>query len=290
MRNKFVSNAIGRGVAILAVAAGAACAAGQLRADQKPAEFEGLDIVERINAEVPRGARFTDEFANPVTLARYFDGRRPVILTLNYFGCPMLCGEQLNGLLAVLKELKWTAGQEFVVLTVSFEPLEGPAAASAKKTAYLAEYGRPGAAGGWHFLTGPRESIRALTEAVGFPYRWNAERNEWMHSAALILLTPEGRVARYLGGITYDAQTLRMSLVEASQGKVGSLADQFFMWCFHWDPQTGKYAATARNIMTLGGLVTLLFLGGGLLLFWRREARRPVAVPAGDPPPTHAAA
>lgn len=269
------------------LACAAAPAFGQLRADQPPPESEGVEIIEKINAQIPLGLQFTDQHAAPVTLAKYFDGKRPVILTLNYYGCPMLCGEQLKGLLATLKELKWTAGNEFTILTVSFEPLEGPSLAFAKRQSYLAGYGRPEAAGGWHFLTGSRESIRALTETVGFGYKWNPERREWMHSAALILITPNGRVARYLGGLSYDPQTLRMSLVEASEGKVGSLADQFFMWCFHWDPKTGKYAAVAVNIMTMGGLVTMLVVGGGLWFFWRREVRRtvPAALPIVDSGP-----
>lgn len=256
-----------------------------------PKEAEGIQIEEKIDAALPLRARFVDEQGKEVELGDFFDGRRPVILTLNYYRCPMLCGAQLNGFLDALRQMKWTAGGQFRIVTVSFDPLEGPPLARAKKENYIREYGRPEATRGWHFLTGNVENIRALTQAVGFNYKWVPEREEWAHSAALILLTPDGRVARYLGGVAYDPNVLRLSLVEASEGRVGSLADQFFMWCFHYDPKLGRYTATAKNIMAMGGASTILVLGLVLLTYWRREWRRSRTAaatgpsqPSGSPP------
>lgn len=250
--------------------------------DKLPDEAAGIGITEKVGAQLPLDARFIDDAGNEIRLRDYFDGKHPVLLTLNYYSCPMLCGEQLKGLLEALKAMDWTPGKEFQILTVSFDPLEDARLAGLKKQNYIQELGRGDAALGWHFLTGRKTDIQNLTSTVGFAYRWVEERREWSHSAALILCTPDGKVARYLGGLYYDPKVLRLSLVEASRGKVGSLADQFFLWCFHYEPGAGKYTATVINIMRMGGLATLLLLSVGLLGFWRREARRRVASHASE--------
>ncbi|MEW6741669.1 MAG: SCO family protein [Planctomycetota bacterium] len=214
-----------------------------------------------------------------VHLRQYFDGSRPVLLNLGYYRCPMLCGLVLNALLDRLRELSWTPGQEFEIITVSIDPRESPSLAQLKKQSYLQAYGRPAAATGWHFLTGAEESIRILAETVGFGYHYIAERNEYAHPAVLMMLTPRGRVSRYLDGLDYSTQTLRLSLAEASEGKLGSPLDRLFLQCFYYDHEAGQYAPAARKIMTAGGLVTVVVLGLALTMFWRRESRRRRALP-----------
>jgi len=231
-------------------------------------------------AEVPIAAvsgvrkTFRDEDGREVRLGDFFRAGKPVILNLGYYGCPMLCGLVANGLVAGLKDLPWNAGQEFGVVTVSIDPNETPTLARLKKQSYLRELGRPVAAAGWHFLTGREADIRALTEAVGFGFRWNEERREFAHAAVLIVLTPQGTVSRYLYGIEFDARTLRLSLVEAAEGKVGSPLDRILLYCFHYDASERRYALAAVKLMRAGGLVTALAVTGALTLLWRREKRR----------------
>ncbi len=238
-----------------------------------PSELEGVGIDERLGNPLPLDVEFTDQTGAVVPLRKYFDGRRPVILTLNYYRCPMLCGLQLNGLLDALRELDWTAGENFQVLTVSFDPLETASLAQIKRTNYLKEYGRPQAAAGWHFLTGRQRSIDALLDATGFRIRFNPKTNEWMHAAALILCTPDGRVSRYLKDVRYEPRTLRLSLVEASEGKIGSTVDRFLLFCFHYDG-SGGYRLAAFNVARLTGLLTLIVLAAALAYFWRGERHR----------------
>jgi protein SCO1 len=197
-----------------------------------------------------------------------------VILTLNYYRCPMLCGLMLNGMLDAMKSMAWTAGQEYQVVTVSFDPAESAFLARAKKQSYLEEYARPPAAGGWHFLTGMEPSIKALTDAVGFGYKWNDEKKEWMHPAAIYICTPDGRISRYLYGVMFEPQTLRLSLVEAAAGKVGSTSDRFLLFCYHYDPRDGKYSLAVMNLVRGGGVLTTAALGIFLASLWRAERRR----------------
>ncbi len=171
-----------------------------------------------------------------MTLGKYFQPGRPVIVTLNYYECPMLCTVQLNELVRVLKDMPWTPGQQFEILTVSFNPRETSALARLKKQSYLKEYGRADAAAGWHFLTGKPESIRTLTETVGFQYHWDEATQQYVHVAAAIILTPQGRVSRYLTSIVYDPSTLRLALADANEGKYRSTVDEVLLYCFHYDP------------------------------------------------------
>jgi protein SCO1/2 len=247
---------------------------GQGRAEPPPKELEGVGVTEHLNAQIPLDLTFKDEDGRTVKLGDYFNRGRPVILTLNYYRCPMLCSLQLNGMVEGLKGLDWTPGKEFEIITVSFDPLETPELAKAKKRSYIGEYGRPGVSEGWHFLTGKKEEIKALTETVGFGYRWNEDRKEYMHAAVLNLCTPDGRVARYLYGVVFEPRTLRMALVESAEGEIGNTLDRFLLYCFHYDAEAGRYAPVARRVMTAGGALTIVLLGGFLSVFWLRDVRK----------------
>lgn len=244
------------------------------RSEPLPDELEGVGITERLEAQLPLELTFTDAEERTVALGQYFDGTRPVILNLGYYGCPMLCGLVANGMAEALQQLKWTPGDEFTIVTLSFNPEESPTLAGLKKANYLRELGRPGAAGGWHFLTGDETNIRKLTETAGFHYRWNEERQEYAHAACLVICTPDGRISRYLYGIQFDPQTVRLSLVEAAAGKVGSSFDRFLLFCFQYDATAGRYGPHALKLMQAGGATAILVLGGFLTRSWRRERRR----------------
>ena len=244
------------------------------RTEPLPEELEGVGITEHPNEPVPLDLEFLDEQGQTVKLGDFFDGRRPMVLTLNYYRCPMLCGLQLNGLIDALEQMSWTPGDEFDIVTISFDPLETPKLARLKKQSYIKAYGRPAAARGWHFLTGKPPSIEAITKAIGFQYKWVEERQQYAHVAAIYVCTPEGRLSRYLYGVIYDPRTLRLSLVEAAEGKIGSPLDQILLYCFHYDADARRYAPAAMNIMRAGGGLTAVLLGGTLVAFWVRDARK----------------
>jgi protein SCO1/2 len=244
------------------------------RTEPLPKRLETVDVKEHLDTALPRGVEFTDEHGKRVKLGDYFDGKVPVVLTLNYSSCPMLCSLQLGGLVNGLKQVDWTAGQEYRLVTVSIDPDETAATAKKTQARYLQQYGRPEAEGGWHFLTGKQESIHAVAKALGFSYAYNEKRDEYAHPAAIALATPNGKIARYLYGIEYAPKTLRLSLVESSEGKIGTTVDRILLYCFHYDSSDGRYAPFARNIMRLGGALTVLILGAVLALFWRAELRK----------------
>jgi protein SCO1/2 len=252
---------------------GAAPVSAQL-ADQVPPQLEEVGVEEHLDAKLPLHLEFRDSTGASVRLGDYFDGEKPVILTLNYYKCPMLCGLQLNGLLDGLMELSWTPGQEFELVTVSINPLETPELAADKKQNYLKRYGRPSAASGWHFLTGKGPEITQLAETLGFNYSYDRSTGEYAHAAVAFVITPEARVARYLYGIEYPPKRLRLALLEASEGEIGGALDQIILYCFHYDPSTRRYSPVAMNIMRLGAGATALVLGLSLGGFWVREARR----------------
>jgi protein SCO1 len=241
------------------------------RGEPLPPELEGVGITEHLGDRVPLDAAFVDETGQPVTLAAYLDGSRPVVLNLMYMGCPMLCGLVSNGLLEALQQIDHTAGNEFTIVSLSIDPSETPTLAKAKQNGYLREYGRPGAAQGWHFLTGEEAQIRRVTDAVGFGYRWNEKRQEFAHAAALIILTPDGTVSRYLYGIQFDPRTLKLSLVEAADGKTASTLDRFILFCFHYDAAAGRYGPAAANLMKASGVLAVIALGILILRLRRRE-------------------
>ena len=230
------------------------------RTEPGPEEMQAAGVEEKLGEQVPGDLRFRDSEGHDVTLADYFDNDRPIILNLGYFHCPMLCGMVTDALSASLTQLRWTPGDEFDVLTVSFDPAEGPIESAPAKERVIARLDRPEAAGGWHFLTGEQEAIDRLTEAVGFNYVWSERHQEWVHTAAIIVLMPDGRVARYLYGLGFEPETVRLSLVEASEGKAGSVMDQIFLYCFRFDDEVGAYTAVAMNMMRLGAVLTLLGL------------------------------
>ncbi len=223
----------------------------------KPPLLQNVGIDQRLNEQVPLNIPFRDETGRTVYLKEFFHGK-PVILSLVYFECPMLCNQLLNGLTGSMKALSFTVGKEFDVVTVSFNPQEGPSLASAKKDNYVADYRRPEAAMGWHFLTGEPRSIAALTRAVGYRYAWDSSTGQYAHAAAIILLTPQGRVSRYFYGIDFSPKDLRLGLIEASQNKIGTLADQVLLYCYHYDPASGKYGVAVMNLVRTAGIITVL--------------------------------
>ena len=219
-------------------------------ANVRPPHLQNVGIEQHLDGQVPPDLTFVDDTGRTVKLGDYF-GKKPLILNLVYYNCTMLCGEALAGLSGSMKMVKFNVGNEFDVITVSFNPHETPEIAAAKKQDYLKRYGRPGAASGWHFLTGPAESINALTKAVGFQYQYDPKINQYAHATAIMVLTPQGRISRYFYGVDYPPKDLRMGLVEASQGKIGNAVDQVLLYCYHYDPATGKYGAVISNILRL---------------------------------------
>jgi len=247
------------------------------RAEPLPKDLENVGIMERPNEKLPLDLLFTDESGEAARLGDFF-GERPVLLNLGYYTCPMLCGLVLNGILEALKSIDWTPGKEFEIVTVSIDPSETSTLARLKKENTIEEYGRAGAAKGWHFLVGEEEEIRALTDAAGFRYAYDEERGEYIHAAVIIVCTPDGRLSRYLYGVLFDPQTLRLSLLEASEGKIGSPLDRILLYCYHYDAARGRYAPAALNIMRAGGALAVVVLGITLAALWRRDAgRRPRA-------------
>jgi protein SCO1 len=240
----------------------------------RPPHLQNVGIDQHLDAKVPADLAFADDSGRAVKLGDYF-GTKPLILNLVYYNCTMLCGEALSGLTGAMKMVKFNVGDEFEVVTVSFNPQETPAIAAAKKQDYLKRYGRPGAAAGWHFLTGPAESINALTKAVGFQYQYDPKSTQYAHATAIMVLTPQGRISRYFYGVDYPPKDLRMGLVEASQGKIGNPVDQVLLYCYHYDPATGKYGAIVNNILKLGAGLTILMLGGLLFILFRLEKAAP---------------
>ena len=240
----------------------------------RPPSLENVGIEQHLDAQVPADLAFVDDAGRSVKLGDYF-GKKPIILNLVYYHCTMLCGEALAGLTGSMKMVKFDVGKEFEVVTVSFNPQETTADAAAKKKDFVERYGRSGAASGWHFLTGPADSINALTKAVGFQYQYDAKTNQYAHVTAIMVLTPEGRISRYFYGVDFSPKDLRMGLVEASQGKIGNLTDQVLLYCYHYDPATGKYGAVVNNILRLGAAATVVFLAALLLILFRLEKAAP---------------
>jgi protein SCO1/2 len=238
-----------------------------------PAILKEIGFDQRLGEKIPLGLAFKDETGKDVQLGDYF-GKKPVVLSLVYYQCPMLCTLSLNGLAGALEVLSFDPGHEFEVLTVSFDPKEGPVLAAAKKKAYMARYKRAGANKGWHFLTGSQDSIDALTKAVGFRYAWDAETKQFAHPAGVVVLTPEGTISQYLFGVEYSPKDLRLALVDSARGKIGSVLDQALLLCYRYDPSRGRYSASILNLVRLGGLVTVLALGGFILTMATRRREK----------------
>jgi protein SCO1 len=237
-------------------------------ANVRPPGLKNVGIEQNLNEQIPPGLAFRDETGKAVTLGDFF-GKKPMILNLVYYQCPMLCGEVLTGLESALRVLKFDVGKEFDVLTVSFDPKETPEMASAKKTEYLKRYGRSGAADGWHFLTGPAGSIDALTKAAGFQYQYDPRSGQFAHATAIMVLTPEGKIAQYYYGVEYAPKDLRLGLIQASENKIGTVVDQVLLYCYHYDPDTGKYGAIISRVLQLAAGATVLILGTFLIVMFR---------------------
>lgn len=253
---------------MLALIVGAISPAG---AAQVPSELKSAGITEKLGQMIPLDARFVDETGQSVQMTRYFNRGKPVVLALVYYRCPNLCTFVLNGLLDTLKKLTLLPGKEFELVTLSIDPREKPELAAEKKSAYLMSYGKPDAAQGWHFLTGQETEIRRIADAVGFGYQYDAQSNQYGHSAAIFVLTSEGKISRYLYGIEYKPRDFKLSVVEASQGRVGTIIDRLVMFCYRYDPHSRGYSLVVSQIMKLGALLTILGFGSYLFLFWRKQ-------------------
>jgi protein SCO1/2 len=241
-----------------------------------PKALNDVGIDQKLNEQLPLDLVFKNENGEDVRLGDYF-GKKPVVLSLVYYQCPMLCNQVLNGMVTAFKVMAFKPGQEFEVVTVSFDPRETAALAAAKKKTYvdyLPEAKRAGADAGWHFLTGDAVSIKRLTEAVGFRYHFDEATNQFAHASAIYVTTPQGKLARYFYGIEYAPRDLRLGLIEAAENKIGSPVDQLLLYCYHYDPATGKYGAAVMNIMRLGGIVTLIAIAGMFLVLRRRGSAR----------------
>jgi len=239
-----------------------------------PENLKDVQIEDRLGNQVEiQGLQFRDEAGNSVPLSTYFNRGRPVVLALVYYECPNLCTLVLSGLLETLKAFDWVPGEKFEVLSVSINPKETAELATTKKNNYLKEYGKPEAAKGWHFLTGEEEQIRALADQVGFRYKYVEEEQQYAHGAALFVLTPDGRLSRTLYGIQYAPKDFKLALLEASEGKIGTVVERFLLFCYSYDPVTRKYSVTLTRVMQAGGLASTLLFGGYLAIFWYRQRR-----------------
>jgi protein SCO1/2 len=241
-----------------------------MAASAVPAPLREIGFDQNLDAHVPLDTAFRDESGRTVRLGDYF-GKRPVVMVFAYYGCPMLCTLVINGLSSALNVLSLSPGDDFEIVTVSFDARDTPASASAKKAAYLERYRRAGAAEAWHFLTGDQASIDRLTKAAGFRYVWDKDTRQFAHPTGVIVLTPDGRLARYLFGIEYGPRDLRFAIVEASAGKIGSPVDALLLYCYHYDPMTGRYGLVIMRAMRIAGAATVLALGAFILIMVRRE-------------------
>jgi protein SCO1/2 len=247
-------------------------AAGQDNAAITPPQLRGVGIDQRLNNQVPLDLKFRDEIGQTVPLGSYF-GKKPVILSLVYYSCPMLCTMAENGLLNALRDVRFSIGEEYQVVTVSIDPTETPEMAMGKKAVYVGLYGRPSAKQGWHFLVGDEPSIRALARAVGFHYNYIPETKQFAHATGIIVLTPKGKVSRYFYGILYPARDIRLALVEASNERIGNSVDAVLLYCCQYDPATGKYGVVVSRVLKIAGVLTLLSMGT-LILGLSRGGRR----------------
>jgi protein SCO1 len=239
---------------------------------QVPAALSKVSFEQRLNEQLPLDLQFKDESGRTVKLGEYFH-RKPVVLVFAYYECPMLCTQVLNGLESALHVLNESIGKEFDVVTVSFDPKETPVLALGKKKAYLERYKRPAAEQGWHFLTGDQASIEALTKAAGFHYSWDEASQQFAHASGIVVATPAGKLSRYFFGIDFSPRDVKFALIESSNERIGTLADQLLLYCFHYDPAKGNYGLVAMRVVRLGGAVTLVALFGFVFISLRRDGR-----------------
>jgi protein SCO1/2 len=240
-----------------------------------PKALTEVGIQQKLNEQISPDIEFKNEDGQTVKIGEYF-GKRPVVLALVYYECPMLCSEVLNGLTGSLKALSFTAGKEFDVVAISFDARENdkPGLGKNKKESYVKRYGREGTENGWHFLTGTQDSIDKITQAVGFKYTWDEKTQQFAHAGAIMILTPEGKLSKYLYGIDYAPKDVKLAILESSENKIGSPVDQLMLYCFHYDPATGKYGLAVMRVMRVAGLLTLFGLGAMIFVFWRRNKQK----------------
>jgi len=248
-----------------------------------PAQLQNVGFEPQLNAQLPLDVNFRDESGRDVQLREYF-GRKPVVLALVYYGCPMLCNQVELGVVGSLKMLSFNPARDYEVLFVSFDPRETPDMAAKKKAAALSRFGRPETAAGWHFLTGKEEAVRAVASAANFRYSFDEKHNLFAHASGIMLLTPDGRISRYFYGVEYPSRDVRLGLVDASAGKIGTPIDHLLLFCFQYNPETGRYSATVLRIVRLGGILTILTIVVGILIFRRRDVRTASAT---SRPPLH---
>lgn len=258
----------------------------QLHADSpfQPPDARGIGIEQKLNAMVPLDAVFRDESGRAVPLRSYF-GTKPILLVPVYYTCPMLCSQVLSGVVAAMRPLSLKPGRDFDIVAISFDPHDTSQTAAAKRIQYSHSYSSRAGTNGWHFLVGSQASIDAVMNAIGFHYRWDSVHQIFIHASGVMLLTPEGRVARYLYGVDYEPKDLKLGLVESSHNQIGSPVDQILLLCYHYDPKTGKYGATVINTLRGAAVATLLFMALGLFFVWRRDLRQYRPIPKEMPQP-----
>jgi protein SCO1/2 len=250
---------------------------------ENPKDLSKIDVVEQLGKQIPLDLTFVNDVGDTVPLSNYFNDGKPVILDLAYYTCPMLCNLVLNGINESISKLDWLPGNEYRVLTISFDPRDSVSLAAAKKANYLKALNRPGAEKGWTFFVDYQSHAKALADAVGFEYFWDEDNKQYAHPAVIYILTPEGKISRYLYGITYNEKDLRLGLLEASDGKIGSTVDRILLYCYHYDPEAKGYVMFAGNVMRLGGVITLVLLALLIGILWMKEKRKKAHrhVPAG---------
>jgi protein SCO1/2 len=246
---------------------------GGIVASNVPSKIQHVTFSQRLGERLPLDAQFTDESGRHVALGDYFGGSKPVVLAFVYYQCPMLCPLVMNGISSALKVVPFTAGKEFDVVLISFDPRDTPEAANAKKRAHMQHWAVSETADGWHFLTGTEQEIQRVTAAAGFTYQWDEETQQYAHVSGVLVVTPDGRLSRYFYGVELSPKDLRLALVDSSQGRLGSVVEELLLYCFHYDPSSGKYGAAFMNIMRLGGVLTAGLIIAFIVLMRWRESR-----------------
>lgn len=241
-------------------------------AESIPYELKNVGITEHLGEQIDLDLTFTDETGATVPLKTFFDGKKPVVMTLAYYGCPNLCGMLLNGVTDTFKELSWMPGQEFEFVNISIDPSETAKLSAEKKENYLKEYGRPAAANGWHLLVGNEANIQALAKQIGFAYYYDKDEKQYAHGSALYILTPEGKLSRYLFGVTFEPRDMRLGLLEASNGKIGNIVDHVLLFCYRYDPKSRKYSLIATRLLKFGAGITIAGIAVGILLLRKRTS------------------
>jgi protein SCO1/2 len=244
-----------------------------LVAEEVPAELKGVGIKQQLGQQLDLSMLVRDESGNLIPFAQLVNGSKPVIVSPVYYNCPRLCNFHLNGLTEGLQKVDWSPGNQFEMIALSFDPKETPDLAKAKKENYMKMYNRPGTEGGWHFLTASSDVIQKFTQQVGFEFKWNEQAKEWAHASAAIVISPDGKIMRYLPGISFDPKDIKLALTEAGRGQVGSLVDSLMLYCFQYDPHKSEYTIAAFRLMKLGGLLTVLVLGIWLGPIWIRSLK-----------------